>query len=162
MLTVKGLPVEPARSSRLSNERSHRHRAWRRGHGIEQRTYRHNEPLRRGSAPSVARPFRLCRPASEYAIAGALLRPLDDGDIADQQAEYALAVTRCGGWSGPEFRESAGQLQDLPFLFGRMVRSVRRSKLANSASSSSSRCIASFQRFSSVLAIRRLAGSTAS
>src|ERR1700738_961922 len=47
------------------------------------------------------------------------LRPLDDGDIADQQAEHALAVTRCGGWSGPELREVAGQLQDLPFLFSR-------------------------------------------
>src|SRR5437667_4453194 len=47
------------------------------------------------------------------------LRPLDDGNIADQQAEHALAVTRCGGLSGPESREVAGQLQDLPFLFGR-------------------------------------------
>src|SRR5215472_16177564 len=47
------------------------------------------------------------------------LRALDDGDIPDQQAEHALAVTRCGGWRGPEAREVAGQLQDLPFLFGR-------------------------------------------
>src|SRR5437588_13101252 len=100
-------------------QRSHRHRVWRRGHGFEQRTYRGNESLRRGLAPSVARPFRLCRPASEYAIAELWLRPLDDGNIADQQAEHALAVTRCGGLSGPESREVAGQLQDLPFLFGR-------------------------------------------
>ena len=46
------------------------------------------------------------------------LRP-DDGDIPGQQAEHALAVTRCGGWSGPETREVVGQLQDLPILFGR-------------------------------------------
>jgi len=45
-------------------------------------------------------------------------RALDDGDIPDQQAEHALAVTRCGGWSGPESREVSGELQDLPFLFG--------------------------------------------
>jgi hypothetical protein len=46
-------------------------------------------------------------------------RALDDGDIPDQQAEHALAVMRCGGWSGPKSREVSGQLQDLPFLFGR-------------------------------------------
>src|SRR5438270_12314136 len=90
------------------------------------------------------------------------LRPLGDGDIADQQAEHALAVTRCGGWSGPESREVAGHLQDLPFLFGRNGTQCLSLEVGNSASSSSSRCIASFQRFSSVLAIRRLAGSTAS
>src|SRR5215472_10585911 len=28
-----------------------------------------------------------------------------DGDILDQQTEHALAVTRCGGLSGPEARE---------------------------------------------------------
>src|SRR5580693_9580024 len=48
-----------------------------------------------------------------------LFRAFDDGDIPDQQAEHALAVTRCGGWSGPEPREVSAQLQDLPFLFGR-------------------------------------------
>src|SRR3990172_4046889 len=43
-----------------------------------------------------------------------------------------------------------------------IARSVWRSKLASSASRSITRCIASFQRCSRVLAISRLAGSTAS
>jgi len=43
-----------------------------------------------------------------------------------------------------------------------IVRNVLRSKLASSASSSITRCMASFQRCSSVLAISRLARSTAS
>ena len=47
-----------------------------------------------------------------------LFRAFDDGDVSDQQAEHALAVARCGGWSGPESREVSGELQDLPFLFG--------------------------------------------
>src|SRR5258708_31734547 len=47
------------------------------------------------------------------------LPALGDGDILVQQTEHALAVTRCGGLSGPEAREVCRELQDLLFLVSR-------------------------------------------
>src|ERR1700739_1130714 len=47
------------------------------------------------------------------------LRAFEDRDISDQQAKDALAIARCGGWSGPQSREVSGELQDLPLLVSR-------------------------------------------
>src|SRR6266700_4647362 len=44
------------------------------------------------------------------------LRALEDGDIADQQAKHALAVSGSGRRRAPESRKVSPELQDLPLL----------------------------------------------
>src|SRR6516225_696188 len=62
--------------------------------------------------------FRCAALPSDLQLQQLWLRPLDDSDVLDQQAEHTLAITCFGGRSGPQSWEVAGQLQDLSLLFG--------------------------------------------
>ena len=46
------------------------------------------------------------------------LWPFRYGDVAHQQAQNAFAIARRGGRRGPQPREVARQLENLPLLFG--------------------------------------------
>lgn len=45
--------------------------------------------------------------------------PLRYGDVAYEQAQYPLAISRRGGRCGPKSGQIAGELENLPLLLGR-------------------------------------------
>ena len=107
MLTVKGLPVELVRPSRLSSVMISSSSCV----TARARISSNKRLVITNRFGAVRRQVELDRfgcaalPANMQSQP-LLFRAFDDGDVSDQQAEHALAVTRCGGWSGPEFEGS--------------------------------------------------------